>query len=261
MATGTVAYIAPVAGVRFAPIEVSDPHPKVEKAEKIENIIIETQGSEQIRVVFHLIDVFTDTEANDIAGDLLDSIFDRLAFEFDRSIGQAYMRGYSLPKDASGTSYTASGSLRTFWGVAAPTITVSDERRRELAQELVRLLEQPPARPDLFFAYRFAVNQSDPVARFMFLYSVLLQLLQDLLQLQQDPTQNQVDDFIRREKPEVEEREDPRPDKTGTETVFTCLRNEVAHIRSATPERTRREIQEHLPAFQKLVKTAISRVP
>jgi hypothetical protein len=246
MATGTVAYIAPVAGVRFAPIEVSDPHPKVEKAEKIENIIIETQGSEQIRVVFHLIDVFTDTEANDIAGDLLDSIFDRLAFEFDRSIGQAYMRGYSLPKDASGSSYTASGSLRTFWGVAAPTITVSDERRRELAQELVRLLEQPPARPDLFFAYRFAVNQSDPVARFM---------------LQQDPTQNQVDDFIRREKPEVEEREDPRPDKTGTETVFTCLRNEVAHIRSATPERTRREIQEHLPAFQKLVKTAISRVP
>ncbi len=257
MATGTVEYVAPVESVRLlAPIEISHPHRKVEK------IVVDTQGSEQIRVVFHLIDVFTDTEANDIAGDLLNSIFDRLVFELDRSISQAYMRGYSLPKDASGSSYTVSGSLRTFWGVAAPTIMVSDERRRELAQELVRLLKQPPARPDLFFAYRFAVNQSDPVARFMFLYSVLLQLIQDLRQLQQDPAQKQVDEFICQEMPEVEMRKPPsRSGKTDDETVYTCLRNEVAHIRSATPERTRREIQENLPTFQKLVKKAIPRVP
>lgn len=240
MATGTVEYIAPVAGVRFAPIEVSSSHPAVDK------IVVETQGSDQIKFVFHLTDVFTDTDANDIAGDILDSIINRLAIELDRSIGQPHMRGFSLPKDASGSSYTVSTSRRILWNVAAPTMTLRDERRQELAS----LLEQPLARPDLYSAYRVAVNQSDHVARFMFLYSILLQL-------QPDDAQKYVDSFIRREMPNV--LQSPRPDKPNVnETIFTRLRNEVAHRRpGTTSEQTRREIQENIAAFQTLVRTAI----
>jgi hypothetical protein len=242
MATGTITYAASVESVRFAPIEVSNPHPAVEK------IIVETKDSEQIQVVFHLTDVFTDTEADAIAGSIVASLTNRLAFELDRGIGHPYLKGFSLPKDASGSSYTVSSSVPLLWNVAAPTITLGDERRQELA----RLLEQPLARPDLYSAYRFVVNQTDDVARFMFLYSILLQL-------QPDDNQKYVDDFIRREMPNV--LQSPRPDKMNVyETLFTRLRNEIAHRRpGTTPERTRREIQVNVAAFQELVRTAISR--
>ena len=53
----------------------------------------------------------------------------------------------------------------------------------------------------LYSAYRFAGNQKDHVARFMFLYNILLQLKGD--------KQQQVDDFIRSELPSVPE--SPRP--------------------------------------------------
>jgi hypothetical protein len=237
MATGTIEYMAPVASVRLsAPIEVSNPHPKVEK------IVVETQGSEQIKVVFHLTDVFTDTDAKDIAKNILDSIIDRLVFKLDRSIGQPHLSGLCLPKDASGSSYTATSHLASLWSVASATITPGPESRQELA----RSLEQPSARPDLYSAYRFAVSQSDPVARFMFLYNILLQLHND--------KQPQVDDFICGEVPEVPTSLSP---KGRMETVYTRLRNEVGHARETPPKLTRKGIQENLSAFQKLVKTAI----
>jgi hypothetical protein len=244
VATGTVTYAAPVASVRFAPIEVSDPHQAVEK------IIVEAPDRERIQVVFHLLDVFTETQANNIAGDIVASITNRLAFELNRGIGQPYMEGFCLPKDASGSSYTVSKSAGLLWDVAAPTITLGDESRQKLA----RLLEQPLARPYLYFAYRFAVNQSDNVARFMFLYNILLQLNHD--------KQPGVEAFIRKVMPAVVEYDDPRPNKTGKETVFTRLRNEVGHAREGTtPEQTRDMIEGHVAALQTLVKTAISDAP
>jgi hypothetical protein len=185
MATGTVTYVAPVASVRFASIEVSSPHPAVEK------VIVETEDSERIQVVFHLLDVFTETEAKAIAGNIVASITNRLAFELNRGISQPYMKGFSLPKDASGSSYTVSNSAGILWDVAATTITLGDERRQELA----RLLEQHLARSDLCSAYGFAINQSDHVARFMFLYKILLQLNHD--------KQPRVEAFIREVMPDV----------------------------------------------------------
>jgi hypothetical protein len=241
-ATGIVEYVAPVAGVRFAAIEVSNSHPAVEK------IVVETQGSEQINVVFHLTDVFTDTEANVIAGDILASILNRLAFELDVSIGQPHLRGFSLPNDAVGASYTVSTSMSALWKVVAPTDTLDDERRRELA----RLLEQPFSRPDLSSAYRFAGTQSDPVTGFMFFYNILLQLHHD--------RQEQVDAFIRRKAPDVSQSLSPKK-KGKFETVYTRLRNEVGHKRpGTTPEQTRAEIEGNVAALQTLVKAVISRV-
>jgi hypothetical protein len=242
VASGTVTYVAPVASVRFAPIEVSSSHPAVEK------IIVETQGSEQIQVVFHLLDVFTETEAIAIAGNIVASITDRLAFELDRGIGQLYMKGFSIPVDASGSAFTASTSMRLLWNVAAPTIELDDESQQKLA----RLLEQPLARPDLYSAYRYAINQSDEAVRFMFLYSILLQM-------QPDDNQKAVDDFIRREVPNVPQSQ--RPDNSHVnETIFTRLRNEIAHRRPGTTlEQTHREIRENVAAFQELVRTAVSR--
>ncbi len=240
MATGSIEYSAPIASVRFAPIEVPNPQPAVRK------IVVEAD-SDQLKVAFHLTDVFTEVDANTIAGEALSSIIDHLAFELNVSIGEPRMTGVTLPKDASGSLHTVSTSVLAMWDVAAPTRTLGEDKRQELAE----LLEQPIARPDLFSAFRFAANQKDAVARFMFLYNILLQL--------HDDNQRRLDHFVRQQAPGIPQ--SPRPDKPNvTETVYTRLRNQVGHRRSrATPEQTRSEIEANVGSFQELVRTAISK--
>jgi len=240
MATGHIEYSAPIASVRFTPIEVPNPHPAVEK------VVVEAD-SEQLTVAFHLVDVFTDADANAIVGDLLASIVNRLAFELNVSIGESHMTGSTIPKDVSGSLHTVSKSLLITYNVAAPTHTLGDDRRQKIAE----LLRQPVARPDLYSAFRFAANQEDAVARFMFLYNILLQL--------HDDNQRQLDRFVRQQAPRVPQ--SPRPDKPSVmETVYTRLRNQVGHRRSrAAPGQTRSEIEDNVGSFQELVRTAISR--
>ncbi len=239
MATGSVEYSAPIASVRFAPIEVPNPHPSVEK------FVVEAD-SEQLKVVLHLVDVFTDANANAIAVDILASIINRLAFELNVSIGEPHMTGVTLPKNASGTLHTVSKSVHSTYGIAAPTLTLGEDKRQELAE----LLEQPTARADLYSVFRFAANQRDAVARFMFLYNILLQL--------HDDDQKRLDHFVRQQDPKVPQ--SPRPDRSSvTETVYTRLRNQVGHRRSGTtPRQTRSEIEANVGSFQELVRTAIS---
>ncbi len=60
MATGTIEYAAPITGLRFKSIEISNPQPAVEK------IVLETQDEERVRIVFHLVDIFSFEDAENI---------------------------------------------------------------------------------------------------------------------------------------------------------------------------------------------------
>lgn len=242
MATGTVQFAAPLRGLQFEPIEIADSRPAVEK------IVLEAQNDGWLHIVIHLIDIFNFEDAEAIANGILPSILNRIAFYRNVSVGEPHFRGGTLPKGASGSSFTVRKDLQLMWDHATPVLTLGEETRQELA----RILEQQYTHHDLYSAYRFALSQSDPVARFMFLYNILLQLNGD--------NQQQVDAFIRSEIPGVPQ--SPRPDRRGIiETVYTRLRNEVGHRRpGATPEMTRKEIQENVAPFQVLVRTAISRV-
>lgn len=241
MVTGTIEFVAPIAGLRVTPIEVPSPHPTVEK------IVLKAQDDEQMNIVFHLTDVFDFEDAAAIANGILPSIINRLAFYRNIPVGEPHFTGGTLPKDASGSSYTVRSNLLLMWDEAVPVLTLGNDERQELA----RLLEQPYTHPHLHSAYRFAGNQKDHVSRFMFLYNILLQLNSD--------KQQQVDAFVRSEMPSVPQ--SPRPDHPNIiETVYTRLRNEVGHRRSGTtPEQTHKEIQDNVAAFQELVRTAISR--
>ena len=242
MVTGTIEFAAPIAGLRFRPIQVSSPHPAVEK------IVVEAQDDEWVNIVFHLADVFNFEDAEAIANGILPSIVNRLAFYRNVPVSEPHFRGATLPKDASGSSYTVRSDRLLMWDHTVPVLTLGEDTRKDLA----RILEQAYTHHDLYSAYRFAGNQSDPVARFMFLYNILLQLNSD--------SQQQVDVFICSEMPSVPR--SPRPDRRNIiETVYTRLRNEVGHRRPGTsPEQTRREIQDNVAPFQELVRTAISRV-
>ncbi len=243
MATGTIEFAVPVVGLRLEQIEVSNWHPAVEK------VVLETQDGERLRIVFHLINVFTFEDAEAIADGILPSIVNRLAFYRNTRVGDPYFTGGSLPKDTSGSSYTVTGTVRIRGNSAMAVDTPSATERREIA----RLLEEPYTHNELYSAYRFASNQSDAVARFMFFYNVLLQLHND--------NQGHVDTFIRQEEPNVPQSTSPHKPSV-METVYTRLRNEVSHRRTkTTPEQTRTEIEGNVAALQQLVKTAISRIP
>jgi hypothetical protein len=242
MATGTITFMAPATGLQLESVEVSNSLPTAEK------ITVETQEGDWIKIVFHLTDVFAIEDAEDIAKPIVVSIIDRLAFELDVSIGEPHLSGATAPKDASASAFTTMKSMPVSWRVLAPDVVPDAARRHEIGA----LLEQPYSRPDVYSAYRFACNQSDAVARYMFLYNILLQLQGDV--------QKQVDDFIRREVPTVAQSPSPLHPYV-METVYTRLRNEVGHSRAgATPVRTRTEMEANLAALQALVRTVISRV-
>ncbi len=207
----------------------------------------EGSGLEEITETSGL-DLFSFEDAENIGKEILPSILNRLAFECNVSVGEPYQTGGTLPKDASGSLHTVRKDVLLLWDSASPVLTLGDTTRQELA----KLLEQPVTRPDLYTAYRFAGFQNDPVARFMFFYNILLQLHND--------SQKQIDDFIRKEMPNIPQ--SPRPDKPRLiETIYTRLRNEVGHTRTgATSEQTSKEIKENVMGLQTLVKAAISRV-
>ncbi len=73
MATGTVEFAAPLTGLRFEPIEISNSHPAVEK------IVLEAQDDGWANIVFHLADVFNFEDAEAIANGILPSIVNRIA--------------------------------------------------------------------------------------------------------------------------------------------------------------------------------------
>jgi hypothetical protein len=84
----------------------------------------------------------------------------------------------------------------------------------------------------------------------MQLYNLLLRFFED--------EQLQVDNFIRREEPTVQETRDPRPGRSNMETVYTRLRNEFAHRRlGVNIENAKFEMVQQVGGLSSLTKRAI----
>jgi len=234
MASGTLEFTARADSLRLDPIEIYvTPHSAVEK------IIVKTEKEKGLVVVFHLTDIFTEDRARDIAENFLDAILNRLAFDFDVSIGPPYGGDYKLPKDEHGSMYTLGKSLRLSWQVAAPTVNPNLTKR----QDLEKCLEQPYTLHDPYYcAYRFAISVHDPVTRFLFLYSTLLQIILDK---QGKDTITAADNLIRLLEPGVLQTLSPHTGKG--ETIYTRLRNEVGHARpGVAPSNTYNEIEKNV---------------
>jgi len=240
MTTGTINYYALSSGLELDEIEVSNAHPKVEK------ITIKTENSDRISIIFTLSNVYSSEEAGSIGNEIVNVLLDRLAIEFDIPIEEPHCSGMSLPSDESGKRHIVTGSHVVLNDILEGDIRPGQERIENLRQKLE---SEAPPRNQYLSLYRFSAKQRDPLARFMFLYNVLLLLNGDL--------QKNVDAFIKSCDPGVPQ--SPRPDKpTIIETIYTRLRNEISHCRnSVVPEHTTKEIVDNVAAFQLIVKTAI----
>lgn len=239
MIIGTAEFAVEVQGIQLPQIEVPSQEPK------IRDIKLERSGQAPLTAQFSLIDVFNADEAKDIIRPVLESILNRLALEFDISVGEPQLSNLSLPQDESASSIWVESQFPLLRVVTRQDVTPENEKLEQLSATLGAPLKQPA----LYSAYRAAVNQEDAVTRFMFLYGTLLQLVGD--------NQQYANDFIRKEEPRVPST--PRPDKPKIlETTYTRLRNEVGHVRpGVSPAQTRSEIESSVTNFQKIVKAAL----
>ncbi len=132
---------------------------------------------------------------------------------------------------------------------------------------LKTILEAVHPAADIYYSrLRWILQKSDPVARFLHLYSILL-----ALEGGANSTQEPVDMFIRLQDPDVEEEYSSFFNKKVT--IYRQLRNEVAHvtkdqkdkngdiIKNRTHAETQDKMEQKMNKLIEHVKVAISKLP
>jgi hypothetical protein len=247
MYIGTVTFRAVITdnGLKFPSCEFNPHQASVEK------VVIESQSGFEILSTVHLSGVVTERDGRALANKVLTAVLDRLAFQYSLAIEDSQIiSSWFAPVQASPGAevHPHSGELAIIekqaglvYGIPAADLKAELER--------TTLSGEP-----LFSSYRLALQSRSPVEKFMHLYSLLLRFFED--------EQRQVDSFIRREEPTVQETPDPRPGRSNKETVYTRLRNEFAHRRSGVNiENTKAEMVQQVGGLIGLTKRAIELQP
>jgi hypothetical protein len=211
MDTGTVNYNAKTSGLEIDKLSVESPNPK------ITSIVCTVTKDGEIEVNVSLEDVYCeDWPVQDVVQEVQQFV-DVLSFEFNRRIHSLRETSYALKKnDGLGISQVISTNVAV-WDSVSTLLKPGDESLDRLRQRYLNFRQSSSLR-----VYSSAIQQKDPIARFMFLYNIILNLSGD--------RQDQVDINIRSIAPETPET--PSPIKQNIkETLYTRLRNEIAHNR------------------------------
>jgi hypothetical protein len=194
----------------------------------------------KLKVIFHLARPYAKNTFLPAADEFMNIILDYLAFNYGISVkSMRYLDGIYLSYDFVGTH-----------GFTSKQISIMEA-------ELPMCKSEPYKR-----LYRAALQNVDPVARYMFLYSILF----DVLEAENQWGQSTVDSFIRKHCKEVYERKEDkksnRPPKNNKqprmETIYTWLRNQVGHTQTNSEiVGIAKMIEEKLGDFEIIVKKAI----
>ena len=167
-----------------------------------------------------------------------------LSFEFDCPIRSLREVGYSIKKnDGSGMSQVSS-SFVALWDMVSDTLKPGNHAIENFRQRFQTLRHSSSAR-----VYSSAIKQEDPIARFMFLYNIILTLSGD--------RQATVDYNILSVAPGTPQTASPI-NPAIQETAYTRLRNEIAHNRvDAEFDSTSREVNQCVSALGAITKQLV----
>ncbi|MEZ5582006.1 MAG: hypothetical protein R3F37_03785 [Candidatus Competibacteraceae bacterium] len=246
--TGTVTYIARISGLKLEEVELRSPNPKIEKI----TLKTQEQGTDHtsLEVTFTLKDVLATDNFRSIVKPILSPLIDRLGFYFNGVyVEEPQFSGSALPSNPQGNTFITEAVHIVALACTDGIIEPGSKGREKLK---VHLESSTLPGEDQYKLFNFATRQKDPVARFMFLYNILLSLRKD--------KQTNVDIFIAQE--ELGVQQTPSPKTSKLETIYTRLRNEVSHVRKgAIPQNTKKDITENVGKLQELVKKAIIQQP
>ena len=234
--------------VAFESIEISPPFSGVAKA------VIEP-SSEGVSLEVEISSADTRNSAIAKAKEVAAYIAKMLTFEFCK-----FYQEFRVIKDSLELEVRLpDGSTQTvIYGAVDMVQMVSAKTWQKLSRartkELKDLLERGYPHSYNYDFFYFAIGLKEPISKFMCLYNIMLSLCND--------RQKQVDKFIRDIQPGVELSPSPKKpkDEEERETVYTRLRNEIAHSRPGTTiQATRKEIEKNLDGFIRLTREIIVR--
>jgi hypothetical protein len=229
--TGTIEYVVDTNQLEPNQMALGSIH------EQITSVDISARET-QLIMKFHTIDVFDEDEENAM-NNIAYRCFTSLAHKYGFSFRNMRRGGSTLPK-RDGSLSTVINTFGFSWKIDAP--------KKSLEGDVSSLLKQSinTNEYDIQLIHQFVVSRSelDNVSRFMFLYNLALQIHSD--------NQKILDESILQIEPSCIVSPSPRFDRD--ETIYTRLRNEVAHCRENTNiEATRNEINGVVNKFQEVV--------
>ena len=247
MLKGTVKFCAKVRGngFAFALFEFNPNEPGVGK------VAIEGPDGSEILSTVHLAEVVCDGQGRALATKVNTTALDRIAFfhgiivENARITDEQFSPLYSEPH-----VYRVQGSGGLVAGGAGPVVFSIPS-----AQLKMELERASPSGEHNFGSFRSARQSVSPVEQFISLYNILLTLY--------NGGQSDVDSFILDQDPAVPQTQSrKRRGSCVMETVYTRLRNELAHLRHGVNlDDTKVEMGNRLGGLIELTKRAIELHP
>jgi len=241
--TAYIQYSADVEGIKFDLL-------KIELVGfQIESLTLTMTGEKKINLNFVVLNPISLNEACQLTKEVAERVLDIFSYFYNIRIGKLYLDDDRLESvDENGnkrTTISMRDGIRIGGTISCITLV------NKLDNSLVDLINTSSSNRKLFLSrqFRFSIQNEDPISRYMFLYSLLLQTCND--------KQGEVDTFICAQEPTVELFQSPKSPKT-METVYTKLRNEIAHVRkNVTLEGTAKEIKLRVNNLQSLTRCAI----
>jgi hypothetical protein len=242
MFKGAVKFMAIIKGngLTFPLVEYNPNQPGVDKVE------IEAPNGDAIYTTVHLAFVASHDEGRALATRTNMVALNRISFYHSLAIENSRIIGdqFSLLNPPPGILDAATGDYAVLSDQARLVIGIT-------AAQLKMELEQPTSPAENNFGlFRSARQSISPVEEFMHLYHILLMIYND--------KQADVDSFIVSEDPAVPQTQAPLKSHGVMETVYTRLRNELAHKRHGVNlEKTKSEMANWLGGLIGLTKRAI----
>jgi hypothetical protein len=238
-------YSADIEGIKFNSLEPEIHHPL------IESLILKMMDSQKICLEFIVnVDSISIEEARELTREVAYEVATRVldAFCFfhntkSSEIVLALQKLESTDKNGNKTIHVYRDLVRR--RIISATVTRHVDKLDPRFIDLVNADKQ----------FGFAMQVDDPVARYMLLYSLLLQTKED--------RQKEVDRFICIKDKDVKTSKSPQRPKPvksppQDETIYTTLRNEIGHVRKgSTFKETCRQIGVKVKGLEDLTKLAI----
>jgi hypothetical protein len=216
----------------------------------VDKVEVEGRNGDEILSTVYLASVATHEEGRAISAKVNMAALDRICFFHGIAIEKCQITGDQFsPLDTQpGVLHVAAGSYAIVGSAAKLVVGITAARLKgELEQT------SPPGE-QYFGLLRSARQSASPVEEFMHLYHILLMLFND--------SQPDVDAFILRENPAVPQTQHPLKAPAVMETVYTRLRNELAHRRAGVNlDNTKAQMANRLGELVALTKRAIELHP
>lgn len=238
MHTGTVTYNAITTGLVIDEFITDIPNSKVTSL----TCAISGDGNVKITIVLNGVYI-EDWPILDIVQEVQQFI-DVLSFEFDCPISSLRETDNSLKmKGGAGISQVINTSV-AIWDRTSRTLHPGSESLEQFGQRYINHRQSSAIR-----MYSSAIQQEDPIARFMFLYNTLLTF--------SDDRQVETDKNILKIEPQTIVSSSPKMHDRN-ETIYTRLRNEIAHNREETDfTKIIEQVSQHVAMLAKITRQFI----